>query len=216
MSDIHPIFTKFSVPRNQESRYGSGEPWMLDGYLYATDGRVCVRMKRDAPNSDKSPVDVKSLPWDKSLYTNTPIPLPSHIDPPLPIKHCEECEGEGEVVDVICKECNGSGNIECDLGHTHYCGECDGQGKTTLAGPCFGCDGKGLMEQEYFPVEITDDVFIMDRYARPLRRYGAKLFLSFHPATGPRGRPTPLRFEIGDDIEGFVSTCRPPQEGRDC
>lgn len=31
-----------------------------------------------------------------------------------------------------CEECTGAGYVECNLGHTHDCEECDGEGKRVL------------------------------------------------------------------------------------
>ena len=39
--------------------------------------------------------------------------------------------GEPFDKDTRCSHCDGQGYAECDLGHSHDCEECDGEGKTT-------------------------------------------------------------------------------------
>lgn len=34
----------------------------------------------------------------------------------------------GEPVQLKCSECQGDGQVECNMGHEHDCGECDGLG----------------------------------------------------------------------------------------
>lgn len=38
-----------------------------------------------------------------------------------------------DVETQLCEECNGNGELTCDLGHDHECEECDGKGKKTLS-----------------------------------------------------------------------------------
>lgn len=46
--------------------------------------------------------------------------------PPVPsAETCKECGGTGE---IDCDECNGEGAIECNMDYEHDCEDCDGQG----------------------------------------------------------------------------------------
>ena len=89
------------------------QPWTRDGYTWATNGHIIIRVPvidgiPDCPNSrdgvllfsqQKEPID-----W---------IPVPA-VEP----TKTEDCEN-----------CDGTGTHECSCGTEHDCGECDGMGK---------------------------------------------------------------------------------------
>lgn len=98
-----------------ESRYSMTEPWVADGYLIATDGRVCIRVRcEDVPdspqvNGQKFP-PAHELQWDKG-WSDTPIAFGDIPEPPL--DDCSECFG---------------GDCTCTCGHEHPCHTCGGTG----------------------------------------------------------------------------------------
>lgn len=121
-------------------------PIRSDGYLYATNGHICLAIKDDpaVPAGDTGP-DFGFL--HKGIEQADKF---SPLDAKLPpIKHCRTCGCTGKT--VLCKICEGEG--EFDHGsHTYECKECDGDGyfsgatakegdKTEL---CFACDGYGV------------------------------------------------------------------------
>lgn len=110
-----------------------------DGRLLITDGRICF----DFPDYDVPRYRIKdSKGWkffpesepSRKVYLGdyreifkgvdfTPTNDVPHIDPPAGITnwqwvglvHCDDCHGEGEVL--------------CNYGHEHECGNCDGTGR---------------------------------------------------------------------------------------
>lgn len=118
-------------------RYSSKVPWISDGWVYATDGRIVVRMPRTrfspdliakirlASRNRLLPVG-SDLDWGESYATN-PIELP---DPKLPDDQkgpieCAACNGQGEILSVdhesvrICRQCDRTGWAEGD-GHSRW------------------------------------------------------------------------------------------------
>lgn len=122
--------TPFCDP-DTSSRYALDQPWVVDGWRYATDGKVLVRVpatgEPDTPPHPEGkrrpgkvheivpPVDGKWLPWPE-------------------IASCEKCEGS---LKIECESCCGDGQCEnCKCGQCHNCGKCDGIGKVD----CDLCD----------------------------------------------------------------------------
>ncbi len=102
-----------------ESRYNITEPWVAGGYLVATDGRVCIRVRcegvPESPlvNGQKFP-PTNELKWDEG-WNDTPIVFGDIPEPPL--VDCEKCFG---------------GDCTCDCGHEHACKTCGGTGAVHL------------------------------------------------------------------------------------
>ena len=64
------------------------------------------------------------------------------------LRQCEKCEGR-----VDCLECEGSGEVECDLGHDHECRSCNGSGH--VVGKCAECNGDGYINCNIVPIGIN-------------------------------------------------------------
>lgn len=106
--------------------YNFETPFKQDGFYYATDRHSLISMP------DKSELDFKEL--DKP---NIEAILPTEFHPPIEIdikelkqKLIEKTPlvDEKKEEDKKCKECDGDGYLECDLGHEHDCHKCDGEG----------------------------------------------------------------------------------------
>lgn len=88
---MHPIF-RDCVAR-EPGRYSLTEPFVISGYIYATDGRICVRQKTDLPDTTREDgreyPPVGGLSW--ASLAGEPAPLPSIPDKPV-WKVCICCE----------------------------------------------------------------------------------------------------------------------------
>lgn len=132
------------------------QPIRHDGYIYATDGRICIRVDDDESIQAIAPLGrMKGYDFAK-LFTGeenvvTPIPpLPDRIECPYCHGTCLEhgcivCDGEGTIdsgiTPVKCQTCGGTGKVE--------------PGPDT--GPCWWCNGRG--EHENNPVAVGNTHF---------------------------------------------------------
>ena len=102
-------------------RYNIDEPWAKDGFVYATDGRMCIRMPTDQPDTvieGKKWPSVKDLGFDQSGEL-LPWPVIDEGQGHL----CRTCSGEG----YLDKECELCGSTCIDYGMP--CVRCNGSGK---------------------------------------------------------------------------------------
>ena len=104
-------------------------PFVIGGKLYATDARIAVEVdatgEPDTPttgNNRTDPPNVQKVfetTWDGTeVFKPWPAeaPIIGEID-------CPQCEN------IVCKDCDGEGILECDMGHDHDCETCDGYGE---------------------------------------------------------------------------------------
>lgn len=117
---------------DDEGRYELATPWRHDGYDYATDSRIAVRVPSSgsevAVNTDK----------DRAKAYRSFGPIPSGewrwwpmLEPDHDTEPCEACDGTGHGK-VKCNTCDGTGCCDCDkCGNEHDCGHCDGEGEVT-------------------------------------------------------------------------------------
>lgn len=142
------ILQKFcATDDNRKSLYA---PFRFDGFIYATDRSIAIRMPDDGSKVVGIDPKIKKI---KSFFTD--IHSAKFIEiPPLPeretciqcggigkvnfaLLHCDECDGEGTFEhgshDYECKECNGSGEVKTRTnGNTNTCDKCNGDGKTLI------------------------------------------------------------------------------------
>lgn len=109
MIDLKPFCT------NGYDRYQLRKPWSRDGYTYATNGRILVRVARrdDVPENAQAP-DVEKLLEKAQIDTANFTPLPPFDLPPEKMDECTSCGGSGCEHDCpdcncICEDCDGSG-----------------------------------------------------------------------------------------------------------
>jgi hypothetical protein len=122
------------------------KPWTKDGFTYASNGSILVR--------------VPALPEDpggrgvgpNALYDHAgPIPEDGWIDVPgLPEPAiCLSCKGNPGVSST-CPECDGDGEVELSNVYSHYtcdCKTCDGSGEVE---GCSKCHGSGMAKEMTF------------------------------------------------------------------
>jgi hypothetical protein len=174
-------------------RYALDIPMVFDGRVYASDGRIAVRMPWDGPEPPewKEMRNDRRVPriGDVFIDDHEPEPTPIPAIPPPETRPCEECKGTGT---AKCWECEGTGIDECDsCGHEDECEVCDGKGTF----PC-ECKGEGFVEWESVPV---GRLRFKGDYLAMLQRHGVTgLYLPLDTTTDA-GRAT--KFVLGD-VEG--------------
>jgi hypothetical protein len=108
---------QFASP--DESRVYIGSPFYHDGFAYATDGHLAVRIPSESFTEDKWKLErketvLKSFAREGGQWWT--------ITPPL----------ESPIKEVACDACSGTGCDECfHCGHEAECSNCDGTGKRT-------------------------------------------------------------------------------------
>jgi len=131
-------------------------PWTTNGFTYASDGWLCVRVpalpevtRTDGPNAARVFKDVDRLSEEGA------IPLASIAIPdPIP---CSRCDG-GRIKEFPCKECDGTGTVTYHGQHYRRdwdidCPACEG----SPTSQCPDCDGLGVSkEQQRVPIGDVD------------------------------------------------------------
>ena len=133
------LMKKFCAQEDSAGRYTFKDTFVQDGWVYATDARISVRIKapkgaKDSPESQdvKYPKDIKRI-FARNVSKNG-LPFPTDAI---------------EYKKLDCDVCAGNGTHECGhtmCGHEHVCGVCLGTGiseffepeKFTFNGYCIG------------------------------------------------------------------------------
>jgi hypothetical protein len=114
----------FCNPQEREPGRDLSVPFSLNGYTYATDGAICVRVPRrpDIPENKDAPNAEARLSWDFSRVKFGPLPKLKT----LPDK-CGWCLGRGYQHNCPdcrceCEHCNGFGKFapKVQIGKTHF------------------------------------------------------------------------------------------------
>lgn len=116
------------------------EPWTRDGFTYATNGHILIRVPAlpDVPDNPGAPGISKTFAMFNISEESFDIP----VLPAPQYSVCEECEGKGK--GFTCPECDGRGVVLWETNRHEYeadCLECDGDG--IVNGNCPGCGGTG-------------------------------------------------------------------------
>ena len=92
---------------------GLHQPWTRDGYTWASDVHIAVRVPAiaDVPDNESAPSTTK-------LFAETAPPGEWVAVPAVKAPELDECD-----------DCYGGGQHECHCGHEHECGTCNGSGK---------------------------------------------------------------------------------------
>lgn len=168
-------------------------PWVKDGWRYATDGRVCVRVLADGePN--EPPLLKRALPSVAQMFSA--VDGEWLIWPAIP--PCNLCHGKSAAL-VNCSNCRGSGRCECaDCGCQHECAECDGDGQSEQTCECHSDESRDI---------LCGAAWVRGYLAE---RIGALPHVSYLPQTDS-GKPVRFRFDGGD---GLVMPLMKEQVGR--
>lgn len=178
-------------------KYSMDAPFRVGEFVYATDGKACVRVPASAApevgESDKAPPVQEVFYADIGGMTAYPIPpgLPKDRFP------CSVCKGDGKAHTIMCPACDGDGWTECEeCGAEHDCEDCNGSGDIpgNGEGPCECCNGTGTeaadIRRRIGPVTYLNEM-LLDR----VRRAGA----TEARVIGP-GKPVYFAWEGGEAV----------------
>lgn len=166
--------TAFAARPDQDTgRYDLLTPWREGEWLYATDGRIAVRVLAppDAPEPDSG----RRVPSIAYLFgpPDWPdgqafVPPGTTMEWPEKTEECDTCRGTGR--GGTCHECDGSGRVTCSAcEQEHDCPDCDGTGKRGDAtAPCSDCAGTGR-EVVRPALYRMNGAIIQSRYADMIR-----------------------------------------------
>ena len=158
------LLKKFCGPKD-DGRPSLEEPFFQDELVYATNGKIAVRVFdasvnhakcNDAPNMSKV--------WIDNYSKGNLIPAPK-VSVESVVIDCVDCNGTGEITE--CPECEGDGQVywSSDRGYTYddTCGMCNGLGKATSGKKiaCEECDGTGKITQAIY-VEIGNKIVLLE------------------------------------------------------
>lgn len=103
-------------------RHAIGQPWAKDGYLYATDARIAIRIPTSQPDT---PTGDARLPKIADVFAQWPVPATAAWQrwPVKPV-FVDTAHETGE----DCPICHGDGFYYTD-GDVRRCVYCDGSGK---------------------------------------------------------------------------------------
>lgn len=121
-------------------RYELLDPFVCDGYIWATDTFTVIRVKTDLPDQEnverkyvpespmgkKFPLNILRGVYEKPVVKNYQVPC-STIDTIIESFKKVPVLDYSEQVD--CTRCHGEGILECDHCHSDYdCPQCNGDG----------------------------------------------------------------------------------------
>jgi hypothetical protein len=168
-------------------RYDLTRPWVAGDHVYATDGRILVRV----PVAGLAPGTLGPLWNAAAMFDRHPGRYAEPIVLPEP----------GGPESTPCAICKGGGQLECDARGAY------GPGAGPLAFECPVCDGSGrVINWESTPV--ADGYALSARFVHLLRRHGAAVHLPLAP-DGSTPSDVPAYFVAGP-VEGLVMPCVSP------
>lgn len=168
----HIDLTAFCSRRNR-GRYDLRLPYCLEDYTYATDARVCVRVRPESADValHTGPVPpFGGLSWDHDRLRGW-RPLPSLPALLADDSNCPACDGMGYpgACAQDCERCAGTGVVwvgsNWDLSEARTCRECQGTGaQAPGVPPCSFCGGKAVgrfpalvcLEGRYFDAALYE------------------------------------------------------------
>lgn len=152
-------------PYEKQFRYDFNKPCIANGKLYCANGAIGIRL--DVPPEGVAELSEK---FPESAFELIDSVQPSTVGVP-----CPEVEGPPEGADRWwsiyvkggCDSCLGSGDCECDCGHTHECSDCNGTGKH---------EGYEIAEGAGDPIVVGDSKYQRQHIWRISRLPGALVY----------------------------------------
>lgn len=97
---------------DKESRYAIDSPFVVDGFMYATDWRICLRRKTDLPNTEGRRLPEKPhdlfRPMESDNWLQWPNEVSVTIGNDFRLCSCQYKTRSGEPMD-LCGKCYGTG-----------------------------------------------------------------------------------------------------------
>lgn len=204
LPDILLLCTDASTESN--SRFKLHLPWIVEGIVYATDGRIITRMPSTGLSEDlvetlsKFTTDSCILPaatrrvpkidglFDGEFETEG-LTLPETYDP---IVLCDKCDGKGYLI----RDCSMCQSDNYERIWEDKCPGCVGKGEVVR--PCRKCDCMGYIELEANKsIEVAGVVKLARKYVYMIRSHGVDRV--FQRTTNPTGQGVAFRL---NDVEG--------------
>lgn len=102
------------------------EPFVIDGFTYATNRHIVVRVPGGEARPDQSLPD-RTVAAVRKLFATEHTDFQSLPEIPEP-ETCPDCEGTGRIEEGECPDCGGLGEFTHG-NHDYECKECDGTGE---------------------------------------------------------------------------------------
>jgi len=149
------LLQSFCEPKGT-TRPALSDPFNCDGYTFATDGHICIRVDVDNsveshPEAPKTMKGIFLTCDDDSKYIDIP-----EIEGISLVVGCPVCGGSGKL--SVCPECEGNGEVFFENDYNEYectCESCFGTGKYKS-----GNIAKSDCEECYGTGKITKDIGI--------------------------------------------------------
>jgi hypothetical protein len=137
---------------DDEDRSELCNPFNIDEFTYATDGRFAIRIdRRNEYDSFEGPQSVKKLIAHDAIIPEDKWMLIPDVEKLIKWEQCDTCAGTGKI--YTCPDCHGDGNVHftSDSGYDYdpECKNCDGNGvvagdnKKYPSRECRACLGTG-------------------------------------------------------------------------
>ena len=171
--NANELLSKFVNPN--DPRPYIQHPIANDGFLWATNGHMAVRIPYDGAECTLELCeDLSILPEMKRYFSIVPWlggkfqPIQETIEE----RKCMQCDDKGlmpEIVSGTCSDCDGEGNFYHGV-HSYECKECNGTGITYKATietvKCDNCSGTGVIHSTivgglYFNQDYIDTIKAM-------------------------------------------------------
>jgi hypothetical protein len=180
---LPPIFRKCTTD-DANKKYDLTLPFVIGDFVYATDGRIGVRMKAtprimiatgEARNGTKFPASIVEMFAEPFASEGTVIPDLSTLP------NCLECKGSGQVQGLYCENCG------------------DFMPHPAVTSECQSCYGSGIKDGGNDGLILADHVEIAYRFLKMIQDAGGVIHL---PLNGDNKYRT--FFRCPDGVEGIV------------
>lgn len=184
--------TKFIDPNHHLL---SEAPWNLNGWTYACQGNICIRV----PTTEADTIlDGKYKKQAEALFNGIDaehcIPWPNNDSVSYRYGKCNACDGKGYEDWKKCQKCQGEGEINCPTcEHDMTCDKCNGHaGSGTVA--CPQCVGKKSCRQVHH--RVVDGKWISGKFDRLIVELPN---VRYQPGT-MEGNPVQFAFDGGEGV----------------
>lgn len=123
------------------------EPFSENNYTYASDSVIIIRVDKIQEITQLYPSVRAEQLFEENKISKNEI----WIDPPkfeIIERNCRKCEGIGKI--IVCKECNGTGDLEFSNSYNDYdveCKSCYGKNSKNVNEKCEDCEGTGKYKE---------------------------------------------------------------------
>lgn len=170
------------------------KPFLQDGYVYATNGRIAVRVKHEGLTNARVQTRPNMAEIFKSFVNEGFEPVT------FTLPDCEICHNKRTVIDTKCYTCDGFGRIEhdCDCQYCtkdrEFCDDCKGTGKVDPEECLCECSEHGKsVSLGFCSVRVDVAQLLHDIPGLTLARKQGVPIVSFRGSNGMEGIFMPLQ-----------------------